>query len=156
MASPMIDAAKAVLDELNGNAWSESFTAERSYADWDLDLEDFTLHVDVVLAAAAVEIELSDREGSLDYVVPIQVVIRKRFGVDDRTNGKLNVTEIDSLVQLFDDIFDFFTVDRFSGYPAIIWKETRVITASERRSLRENSQYTGVIELRFDAHKAAS
>lgn len=159
MASPLIDAPNAVVAALNAETWTESFTAARSYADWDLALETSGLFVDVVTAAGSVETELVDRKGSLDYTVPVHIAIRERFTLAERVEatGRIDVAEIDALVELTDDIHAYFSTDRFSGsYDDIVWNETRLLICPDRRALREWGQFLGIVELRFSVHAAVT
>lgn len=156
MTSALITTPDAVKDVINSAThWSQPLAAERSYADWDLELTDNALHCDVVLAGAQIADELADRE-SVDVTVPVHIAIRKKFEQDQlvESTGRVLVTEIDDLVQVVDDLHLFFATDRFDEFPDVVWQETRLVSAFSREMLRTHRQFVGVLELLFTANQS--
>ena len=74
----LVSTAVAVLGVLSDNKFSQEFEPVRSYADWELPLEDSDdLHVDVVPVGSP-DMELETR-GSIGYAPQVDIVIRKRL-----------------------------------------------------------------------------
>lgn len=163
MSAIEIDIAEAIKDELNGEAFSQRFEAERNYADASKLLTDMdTLHVDVVPWRA--ESTLADR-GELEYTVETDVVIRKRFGVTEQSpsTGEIPVATIDELMGLRQEISEFFTPSAVTGQtgreltavPNASWQETKVMASYVRPHLKQNRQFTGWIRLTYQVSRAA-
>ena len=75
----VVDVADAVKAMLVAATLSQTIAPERSYADWELSLEDSdVLHVDVVPVTTGQQVDLNTR-GTRRYTVPIDIAIRKRF-----------------------------------------------------------------------------
>lgn len=103
------DVAAAIAAELNAaNSFVLDFQAERSYADWQLVLQDANeLRVDVVPLSAKLR---DETRGSWEYTVAVNVCIRFRFDPqfqDDET-GRMRIEEIDRLADLTQQIGEFF------------------------------------------------
>lgn len=146
----MIEAATTV----TVNPLSLEFTLERSYADWDLALEDATeTRVDVAFVSTKIEAELAARGGRLAYTVPVDVCIRKKFGPEhqcDRT-GRLSNSAIDPLVLLTQELFVLFTMRRLANDGSIVWKEDpKLLACPINKHLRELRQFTSLIRLMFE------
>lgn len=146
--------AKAVTAALNAHAFSQSFTAVRSYADWDEELaaDDGDLHVDVVVSQTGTEDELATR-GSAALSTPIDIGVRRKFGVSqqDDSTGRVEVSEIDALQYLTQELRVFFLGAALTGYAGAKWKSSNPRLTFNRRHLRENRQYTAIIRLVFDS-----
>lgn len=151
----IVDIAEKIKDALNAANLSQSFTAVRSYADWDEALEDFdTLHVDVVPVQNGPATSLDDRS-ELDYTVEVDVAVRFRFGVteQDSTTGRVDVDEVDALILLLQEIAEFFTTDRLTDTNAAIWQGTDIKSSWSRKHLREMRQFFGFVRVTFLATK---
>jgi hypothetical protein len=148
-----VTVAKAVTAELAAASLSQEFEPERSYADWDLPLEDSDrLHVDVVIVTTEQKSKLDTRSG-LNYLVPIDIAIRKRFsqGQQDDDTGRVNIDDIDALMLLTDEIHRLFIPRRLTTFAEAVWQETKILVAPERKHLRELRQFTGIVRVTFDA-----
>ncbi len=156
MAAVLVDAAEAVKTGLNSASLSQSFRAERSYADWDMELEDIdTLRVDVVPVAHE-DSDLADR-GHIAYECAIDVGIRKRFSQDDQAmSGRVATDEVDALVLLVEDVVELFAGKVLTDFTSGIWHEAEVRASFNRAHLRELRQFTGIVRLPFDVEKALS
>lgn len=163
MASILIQTADAIVTELNtptGHTWSLEFTAERSYADWDLALDDTAqrgvLLCDVVpVSRLPVALET---QSSVAYSPAIDVVFRKKFEPADAQvdDGKITLSAVDELVTLVEEVNEYFAAMRLTGFDSAVWDPSRDIelTAVIHRHLREHDQYTGIIRLPFLASQS--
>lgn len=152
--------ADAVTAELNGHTFDfGSFTAVRSYADWDDKFEDIKEDeptVDVVFMAAATP-ELED-QSALDYEVSIDIAVRQRFGPASRNGltGRLKNEAVDPLVKLIEDIHEKFVADRnetvLADEPTATWQESDVKLWWDRKKLRQGLFY-GWVRLVFSISK---
>lgn len=153
MAAVDIDIADAVTTALNAATLSKSFTAIRSYAEWEEALEDLdALHVDVVPLQTGPAFELDDR-GSAEYTCEIDVGVRYRFGSESQESatGRVDVDEIDALKQLVQEIAEYFTPDRFDDATAGLWQATEIKLGWSRKHLRQMRQFFGFVRLTFTA-----
>lgn len=161
MASVLIETAEAVLAELDDptdHTWSLTFSAARSYADWDLPLEDDRqrgeLFCDVVPVGRLVT-DLETRGGSVAYEPAIDIVFRKKFEPADAEadDGRLTKAAVDELVALVEEVNEHFTPTALTSTDAATWKSTEIVAAVMHKHLREFNQFTGIIRLTFDATK---
>ena len=131
-----------------------TFTLERSYADWDYELENTeSVRIDVALMTTRQESELLTRGGLLGYTVPLDVAIRQKLTLGD-TDGRVSVAMVDGLMLLVQEIHELFTETRIGGYLKACWKEDPKITAAPViKHLREMKQFTGLLRLVFIADK---
>ena len=151
MPAILVSTAEAVLNSLADHRFSQEFEPQRSYADWELPLEDSNeLHVDVVPVNAP-DFELETR-GSISYVPQVDIVVRKRLAQDEQeADGSLDLLVIDDLVCLVQQIAEFFVTDRFSEIESIIWQQTQILAAFKPLHLRQYRQFTGIVRLTFSA-----
>lgn len=144
---------------LNGapeGTFASKFHAERSYADWDLPLEDSAPAGQVLVDVTPVPpiaTELASR-ADIRYAPAVDVIVRRRLTPEQReADGKLALTEVDSLVLLVEQIAEFFTPARLVTYDAAAWESTEVLRQVVPAHLREHHQFTGQIRLTFTVHK---
>jgi hypothetical protein len=126
-------------------------TVERSYADWELPLAAPTpLRIDVVPVASP-RTEL-DARGDVKFLVPVDVVLRKKFERLEQSaaTGRLTRDDIDSLVKLVLEIHAFFLARRLASFEAAIWDSTEILAASVPSHLRKQRQFTGVVRVTYD------
>src|SRR5690349_16354600 len=101
--SEAVAIAKEVTAEILAATLSQTFTLERSYADWALELKNATdLRVDVCLVTTKQEVDAGTRGGRLLYTVPIDVAVRQKFGAElqDDDTGRIPVATVDALMLL--------------------------------------------------------
>ena len=112
--SQIVDIADAVVEELNGESFSQAFTAVRAYVPrYEVkDLKDLT--VTVIPGPLAIE---GATRGSEKYDYTIMVGIQKK--VDDDTPAS-----VDPLMDLVEEIADFLTGRRLTSVPAARWEGT--------------------------------
>ena len=149
--------ATGVTDALAGGTFSLPLTAERSYADWELPLDDDAaddLRVDVVPVNNP-ETELESR-GQVNYKVAAEIVVRKKLNVSeqDPTTGRIELAEIDALVALVLEIHQFFLSARLASYDSASWDKTEVRAAYIPKHLRQHRQFTGIVRVTFDVSLA--
>jgi len=147
----LVSTADAVLSVLSDNKFSQEFEPVRSYADWELPLEDpDELHVDVVPVGSP-DMELETR-GSISYTPQVDIVIRKRMAAGQQEpDGTLILPDVDDLVFLVQEIAEYFVVDRFGDLESIAWQRTQILAAYKPSHLRQHRQFTGIIRLTFSA-----
>jgi len=138
MSAP-IDIADAVVAELNAASLSQPISAERHYVPV-FDLQDMKdLHVSVV--PKGVVITKSDRSRNTNDV-QIDVAVQKKFEKGD-------AAEIDPLVNLVEEIADFFRLRRLSSYPNAHWIKTEHAPIYAQEHWDELRQFTSVLTLTF-------
>lgn len=143
--------AKGVTSQLAVAELSQAFAPERSYADWDIQLEELdSLRVDVVAVQTEQQAERNSR-GSMAYQIPIDVAVRKRFGGGAE---RVPLDEIDALVLLVEEIYESFELRRLADFDAAAFVEAKVIVNPDKAALRGLRQFTGIVRLTFEATKA--
>jgi len=145
------------------------FTAVRSYAEWDVKLEEMdSLHVDVVPAGQPV-CRLADRGGTIEHQVVAHIGVRKRFRRDQQTR-RFELSEVDDLILITQKISEFFSSDSITGrprtlsdFPKASWLEegeggnrSQILQLCDKAMLRQHSQYTGVVQLVYEVFQAPS
>ena len=146
--------ASGVTAALAGGTFSQPFTAERSYADWELPLDDDAaddLRVDVVpVNNPATELESRDQ---VNYKAAADIVVRKKLNVSeqDPSTGRIELAKIDALVALVLEIHQFFLAARLASYDSASWDKTEVRAAYIPKHLRQHRQFTGIVRVTFDA-----
>lgn len=131
--------AQAVTDELNGATFSLPFTAERRYAP-QYELADMdSLHVTVV--PRGLTVAMAGRSaGQFDCAV--DVAVQKRFSSDEPS-------EIDPLMDLAEEIAEFFRGRRLAALPDAAWIRTEHQPIYAPEHMRELRQFTSVITMTF-------
>ena len=147
--------AQAVTDELNNQTWSKPFTAVRSYAEWDIALDESqrnvgTLYCDVVPVTYEAA-DLEDR-GTVLWQNPVDVVFRQLLH-KQRDNAT-----IDSLVAFNREVYlHFMQAQRIDSNGYFKRTSQQWITAYGRVDsvtesvLRLQNQWTGVFRLTYGA-----
>lgn len=146
---------------------SQTIILERSYADWHLELaaadgteagtEPERPRVDVVLVTTAQETELIARR-AIGYSVQVDVAIRQRLGqeMQDSDTGRVDVTKVDELMYLTQQINELCIPQRLTGLTDAVWESTRILVSPLVKHLRELRQFTSVLRLTFRMPKAVS
>lgn len=151
-----VSVAKAVVSELAAATLSQMIAPVRSWADWVQPLEtddtckENTLYIDVVPVATAQEIEASSRS-TLAYTCPIDIAVRMKFGADrqDQDTGRIAIDQVDSLMQLVQEIHELFTLARMQDFDAAAWQGTKRLVAPHKPHLRDMRQFTGIVRVSF-------
>lgn len=155
----IVATAAAVVTALNAapaSVFAHPFQAERSYADWELPLEESAPTDRVLVDVTPVPplaTELASR-ADIRYAPAVDVIVRRRLNPNQReADGKLALPEVDSLVLLVEQIHEFFTPARLVAYDAAAWESTELLRQYVPSHLREHHQFTGQIRLTFTVHK---
>lgn len=145
--------AKAVTSELAAATLSQTFTPERSYADWNIILEtdENELHVDVVLVTTEQSSEQAARS-AMKFLAPIDIAVRKKFSQADyhEENGRVAIAKVDDLLLLVQEIHVLFTRIRLTSMAAASWVETKTQVAPIIEHLRDG-QFTAIVRVTFTA-----
>ncbi len=141
-----------------------SFTAVRSYPDWDDDFKDLkALEVDVIPVTSAGDLVDLDTASTINTEPAVDVCIRKRFEPGDKETagakaGRLKKTAVDPLVTLVEQIHELLSGDRatevtLSGSIVANWMDATVRTYCDYKRLREGC-FLGVVRVRYNVSKA--
>lgn len=160
----LADAVTAVINTAEAaSTFGISFTARRSYPDWDLAYEDLVATaVDVVFVsgqASGGELIELDSADSLNYEPSVDVCVRHRFGPSDReaNTGRLLNASVDPLVKLIEQLHEVLAAGRDTeltigtGIEAN-WIDSNVRTYVNQRRLREG-MFEGVVRVNFNVSK---
>ena len=156
MAAVVVEVRNALAAMLEAADLSQEFTLEESYADWELELKSGNeLRVDVVAVTTKQRADL-DTRGSYVYSTPIDIAIRKRIAADEQQddNGRALVAVVDGLMLLTQEIFELVMPERLPEFDDAAWQSTEILVAPDKEMLRKNKQFTSVIRLTFDVHRA--
>lgn len=161
----LADALTAVINtaQAASQLGSQSFTAIRSYPDWDDDFKDLkALEVDVVPVTSAGDVVDLDSVGTINSEPAVDIVIRKRFEPGDKETsgakaGRLKKTAVDPLIRLVEQIHELLSEDRaaavtLTGPIYANWLDTTVRTYCDYKRLREGF-FLGVVRVRYDVSK---
>lgn len=135
--SQLITLADEVVSHLNGETFSQSFTAVRRILPF-FELKDMgTLHVSVV--PATVEQSLTSRTG-INELLTIQIGVQKR--VDPQDNAT-----VDPLLYFVEQIGDSLRQTEYLliGSAKAFWRENRVDPVALRDHLESMRQFTSVL-----------
>lgn len=135
----IVDIAEAVVAELNGGTFSQSFTAQRLYRpQFDLaEMQD--LHVTVV--PRGIETSIASRSG-VQCDVSVDVAVQKKLQTETSA-------EIDPLMALVEEIADFFRGRKLSECPRASWIATANEPVYSPGHLEELRQFTSVLTVTF-------
>lgn len=149
-------ACELVLRAIKGNqaGFGIEFTAERSYADWKLELEELNeLRVDVVPAAIT---SVPASRATLLHEVGIDIGVRKRFGMEDSeaTTGRIDLEEKDRLSKFVLDIHKFLSshAQRQIG-TNVTWKSTELRAVYLAEHLKQYRQFTGIMRATYSVYE---
>jgi hypothetical protein len=128
----------------------ESFVPERSYADWESDVEALNgLHVDVVPTAYEGN-ELGSR-GAIHYLCSVDVGVRRWFSrvQSETATGRIKTSEIDRLVLFVQELNEFFLSRgvgrRLATYEEAVWRQTKIRATYSRKHLRDHRMFLGIL-----------
>jgi len=168
MASIIVQVAEgvrsAIQDGLDNDAFIVTgFVPERSYADWDIELEAVgELHVDVVAVTGEIGSEFSTGE-SIAYTVPVDIGVRKRLESQDQEahNDRVINEAVDELVELTEQIHEYFHPQERSGeepgrlpaYEEAVFTGAAIRTVANRQHLHAFRQFTGIVRVTYRVDK---
>lgn len=133
------DVADSIVAELNAASLRLPLTAQRHYVP-SFELKDMNeLRVSVV--PKGVVITKSDRNHNY-HDVQIDVAVQKKF-----SSGSL--AEIDPLLDLVEEVADFFCLRRLASYPAAHWIRTEHSPLYSPEHWDELRQFTSILTFTF-------
>ena len=141
MTTTIIDIADALVAELNGNAFSRTFTAARAYYP-TVELADMSvLHVTVVPKSKSTTPinRISDQE---DLAIDIGVQQRFSAGADP-------IAEADGLMAFVDEIAAFLNRRPLAGLPALAWLGTDNENVYSPEHFAQFRQFTSVLTVTY-------
>lgn len=163
-----VSVAKAVETQIRAAMEADElatrFTLVRSYADWEFDAktqddltlrEEEKLRVDVVGHMTEQTVELGTRGGKATIVIPVDIAVRQRLGRDkqDDDTGLVELDPIDELMLLVQQLYLMFMPIRLTNFAYAVWDGenggVKILTAPDRRHLRDLRQFTGLIRIYF-------
>lgn len=161
MSGALPAAARAMMKRLQTIQIPHDAEITRSYGDFNelLGVLD-KLHIDL-FGETYEESRLEDR-GDVTHRVTLAIAVRKRFSQDDHNNSdagkpRINVEEIDALIDLTQRLHDFWLEDANRLLPddvySIAWASTNLVQNPSRKMLMEHHQFFGLIRLTYDASK---
>jgi len=160
MSSILLAVADALAADLTQHSFSVPFSATRTYADaeYQLDAAAGTLQCDVV-PASELKTELDDR-GTVRYLASAFVVFRRKFAGDDieqvgsTEQTRVKAASVDPLVGLVEEANEWLTAqERLTNRPDAVWNSTNIEAAVVHKHLREWSQFTGIIKTTYEVPK---
>ena len=158
----IVDVAEAIKEAIKGHEWLiRELCVERSYANVRQKLEDLdTVRIDVVPWNSQPEI---DSVGTFLWPCEVDILIRRRNTANEQNpSGELRKEEIDLLMRLVQDVYEFFLpsqatdpeqTGRLVTFDEAHWEETRMIAHYVRSHLAELRQFTGWIRLTYSVGK---
>jgi len=136
--SVIVAIADAVVAELNGGSFSQSFTAERNYLPL-YDLKQLkTLRVTVVPSGTAIE---TKARKTAQHDVEIDVAVQQKLAATDNT-------ELDPLLALVEEIADHFRFKRLAS-PDAVWIKTENEPVYAQEHLDQYRVFTSLLTLTF-------
>jgi len=137
--STVVDVAEAMVAELNAASLSQPLTAARHYVPVFELPEMQELHVSVVPQGMAIA-KLDRSRNTQD--VEIDIAVQQKFDKGDEA-------EIDPLMDLVEEIADFFRLRRLASYPNAHWTKTANQPLYSQEHWDELRQFTSILTLTF-------
>ncbi len=137
--SVAVEIAQAVADELNAGSFGQEFTAQRLYQPLFELTEMKILHVTVVPANVNIH---SGSRGRNQHDYKIEVAVQKKFQAD-------GVADIDPLMDLAEEIADFFRRRRLTSFPTAMWVKTEHAPLFAQEHMEQFRQFTSLITFTY-------
>ena len=135
----IVDIADALVNVLNEEDWSINFTAERLMLP-SFELKDLkNLKVSVVPRGVTIT-QITRDKAAHDYQV--DVGIQKKL-------QKADVPEFDPLLQLAEDVAEFFRKKRLTGMLSAMWLKSEIAPLYSPEHLEQYRQFTSVVIFTF-------
>lgn len=158
MASILVQVADAVVAELkvgvDAGDFVLTFTPERSYADWDMDIADEDakqILVDVVPVSRERVVDIDNRRDAVEQVIQIDVGVRKKFTAAECEAGRVNRDDMDALVELVQQIGNRTVLERLATFTDAVFdpENPPVVLDYSRFHLREMDMFFGFVRLTY-------
>jgi len=138
MLASIVAIADAVTAELNGNSFSQPFTAQRLYLPV-FDLQGMSQLKVTVVPKGITSASLDRSRDSFDY--QIDVAVQKKTPNE--------IVAIDSLMLLVEEIGDYFRSNPLSSFPGARCPSVETLPVYSPDHLQELRQFTSVLTLTF-------
>jgi hypothetical protein len=138
MSASIVAIADAVTAELNGNTFTQTFTAQRLYLPV-FDLQSMAELKVTVVPKGITSSSLDRSRDNFDYQIDV--------AVQKKVNSQIEV--IDSLMRLVEEIGDYFRSNPLSSYPGARCTNVENTPVYAQDHLQELRQFTSVLTLTF-------
>jgi len=138
MSASIVAIADAVTAELNGNTFTQTFTAQRLYLPV-FDLQSMSELKVTVVPKGITSSSLDRSRDNFDYQIDV--------AVQKKVNSQIEV--IDSLMRLVEEIGDYFRSNPLSSYPGARCTNVENTPVYAQDHLQELRQFTSVLTLTF-------
>jgi len=138
MSASIVAIADAVTAELNGNTFTQTFTAQRLYLPV-FDLQSMSDLKVTVVPKGITSSSLDRSRDNFDYQIDV--------AVQKKVNSQIEV--IDSLMRLVEEIGDYFRSNPLSSYPGARCTNVENTPVYAQDHLQELRQFTSVLTLTF-------
>lgn len=130
----------------------QTFTIERNYADFELELTQLTaLRIDVTPVRHTTS-ELETR-GSILYETDIDICIRRKFGESDSDpDCRLSLEAVDDLVKFTEDLHARLVAETLNDENESRWQDAKLLWCPHKKHLRQR-QFTGLIRVSYETTK---
>lgn len=143
----VVAVAKEVTGIIAGSTFSQSFTTERSYLDWALDVADEALRVDIATVSIGQKAELDARE-VVKLSVQCDICVRKKLDTDEGT-GRIDIEQVDGLMLLVQEIYMAMLKLQLQSFNSATWELTDILVCPDYKHIREWRQFTGIVRTTF-------
>jgi hypothetical protein len=142
MSATILKLADAIVTELNGGTFSQSFTAQRHYQPI-FELPDMSqLHVSVVPLALSSQ-QVSRSKTANQYQVDIGI----------QQKGDMSQVWLDGLMQLVEEMADFLQARSLAGFPQARCLDVTNAPVYALEHLEELRQFTSVLTATYQVEK---
>ena len=138
MPASIVAIADAVTAELNGNTFTQTFTAQRLYLPV-FDLQSMSDLKVTVVPKGITSSSLDRSRDNFDYQIDV--------AVQKKVNSQIEL--IDSLMRLVEEIGDYFRSNPLSSYPGARCTNVENTPVYAQDHLQELRQFTSVLTLTF-------
>ena len=138
MSASIVAIADAVTAELNGNTFTQTFTAQRLYLPV-FDLQSMSDLKVTVVPKGITSSSLDRSRDNFDYQIDV--------AVQKKVNSQIEV--MDSLMRLVEEIGDYFRSNPLSSYPGARCTNVENTPVYAQDHLQELRQFTSVLTLTF-------
>jgi|694.fasta_scaffold70969_2 hypothetical protein len=138
MSASIVAIADAVTAELNGNTFTQTFTAQRLYLPV-FDLQSMSDLKVTVVPKGITSSSLDRSRDNFDYQIDV--------AVQKKVNSQIEL--IDSLMRLVEEIGDYFRSNPLSSYPGARCTNVENTPVYAQDHLQELRQFTSVLTLTF-------
>ena len=143
----VIDIADAVVTDLNGTTFSQTFTAERWYVPIR-DLKDLTNETEPTISVVPLTIEgtLLTRGGAFMEQYQIGIGIQKSIGKGQMSNQDI-IAATDPMMTFSEELMNFFAAKALLSFPSAFCTQHKLEPIYSPQHLDERRVFTSVLTL---------